>query len=134
MPETNKAHFAPHLCIPSGVMDISFYEKAFGAVVLRSWHNDDGSVHVAELSINGALFHIHEDKKSAGQFSPDSVGGTTVLVGIFVDDVDGFVNRAVEAGAELIAAPESYDYGYRQAEVKDVFGHVWLIEAVVVNR
>lgn len=131
MSETHKTHFAPHLCIPAGVTDISFYEKAFGAVVLRCWLNDDGSIHVAELSIDGALFHIHEDKQSAGQLSPGSVAGTTVLVGLFVADVDSFVKRAVEAGAELISAPASYDYGYRQAEVKDPFGHVWLVEAVV---
>ncbi len=32
---------------------------------MRRWNNDDGTLHVAELSISGALFHIHEEKKSA---------------------------------------------------------------------
>ena len=40
---------------------IEFYENAFHAIVLRQWNNDDGSVHVAEMPINGALFHMHEE-------------------------------------------------------------------------
>jgi uncharacterized glyoxalase superfamily protein PhnB len=57
-----KTSFAPQLFIKNGIKDISFYEKAFGAVELRRFSNEDGSIHVAELSINGALFHLHEEK------------------------------------------------------------------------
>jgi PhnB protein len=56
----NNICFAPQLFIPKGVTDISFYQKAFDAVELRKWMNDDGSYHVAELSIDGTLFHLHE--------------------------------------------------------------------------
>src|SRR5690606_12991605 len=54
--------FAPQLFIPSSVSDISFYFKAFGAAEIRRWQNDDGSIHVAELSINGTIFHLHEER------------------------------------------------------------------------
>ena len=60
MNETNKTFFAPQLFIENGIFDISFYEKAFGAVELRRYSNDDGSIHVAELLIDGAIFHLHE--------------------------------------------------------------------------
>ena len=124
---TNKA-FAPHLCIPGGVRDLGFYQNAFGATELRRWNNEDGTVHVAEFSIGDNLFHVHEEKTSAGQFCPDKINGTTVLIGLFVEDVDSVVAKAVEVGAIMLSSPQSYDYGYRQAEVKDPFGHVWLIE------
>ena len=62
MPDTISTYFAPQLYIKSGIKDISFYEKAFGAVELRRFSNEDGSIHVAELSIHGALFHLHEEK------------------------------------------------------------------------
>ena len=120
--------FAPHLCIPARVKDLSFYQNAFGAVELRRWDNDDGSVHVAEFSIGDQLFHVHEEKVSAGQLCPEKANGTTALIGLFVDDVDAVIAKAVEAGGIVIAPPQSYDYGYRQAEVKDPFGHIWLIE------
>jgi len=123
-----KAYFAPQLYIRSGVTDISFYEKAFGAVELRRWTNDNNGIHVAELSIDGSIFHVHEEKPSAGQLNPQAINGTTTLIGLFVSNVDDVMARAVKAGATVISPAESYDYGYRQGEIKDPFGHVWLIE------
>ena len=126
----NSSHtfFAPQLYIKSGISDISFYTKAFGAVELRRWSNDDGSLHVAELAIEGMLFHLHEEKPSAGQLSPFTCHGTTTMIGLFVSDVDSVMQSAISAGATEINPATSYDYGYRQGEIKDPFGHVWLIE------
>lgn len=120
--------FAPQLYIKSGITDISFYEIAFGAIILQKWLNDDGSIHVAELIIDGALFHLHEEKISAGEFSPEQINGTTVLIGLFVPDVDAVMEKVRAAGGIIISPAQSYDYGYRQGEIKDPFGHVWMIE------
>lgn len=129
MAEAHKTSFAPQLYIRSGVDNIGFYQAAFGAVELRRWLNEDGSYHVAELSIEGALFHLHEEKPSAGRFSPERWNGITTLIGLFVSDVDGLMERAVAAGATLISPAQDYDYGYRQGQVKDPFGHHWMIQS-----
>jgi len=128
MNEKTEAYFAPQLFIKSGVTDISFYEKAFDAVELRKFTNDDGSIHVAELSIGGAIFHLHEEKPIAGHFNPHDINGTTTLIGLFVPDVDDAMAKAIAAGATIVSPAQSYEYGYRQGEIKDPFGHVWLIE------
>jgi PhnB protein len=128
MSEIKGTYFAPQLFIKGGIKDISFYEKAFGAIELRRWTNHDDAIHVAELSIEGAIFQIHEEKPGAGQFNPHGINGTTVLIGLFVLDVDKTVSKAIEAGATLISPSQSYDYGYRQGVVKDPFGHLWMIE------
>ncbi len=62
MPNHPNTYFAPQLFIPEGVADIGFYEKAFNATILRNWKNPDGTIHVAELSIEGALFHLHQSR------------------------------------------------------------------------
>jgi PhnB protein len=128
MPVSGQTFFAPQLYIKSGVTDISFYEKAFGAVELRRFTNDDGSIHVAEFAINGMLFHLHEESVRSNQFDPQRINGTTVLIGLFVEDVDAVMKKAMDAGASLLSPAQSYDYGYRQGEIKDPFGHVWMIE------
>jgi len=128
MAKTHPVQFAPQLFIPAGVKDLSFYEKAFDAQELCRFTNEDGSIHVAELRIQDALFHIHEEKRIAQQLSPASANGSTILIGIFVQDVDACLEKAMAAGAQLIHPAQSYDYGYRQAEIKDPFGHLWLIE------
>jgi PhnB protein len=124
----NKIFFAPQLFIPGGVSDISFYFKAFGAIEIRSWRNDDGSIHVAELSIGETIFHLHEERPAKGQLEPNKIKGVTTLIGLFVENVDAVMNRAIEAGAILLSSAQDYDYGYRQGNIQDPFGHQWMIE------
>jgi PhnB protein len=124
----NKFYFAPQLFIPNGVTDISFYCKAFGAVEIRSWLNVDGSIHVAELSIHGSIFQLHDERPLKGQLEPEKVKGVTTLIGIFVEDVDSVMNNAIQAGATLLSPAQDYDYGYRQGNIQDPFGHQWMIE------
>ena len=128
MTTTSKTFFAPQLHIKSGVKDIDFYSKGLGAVELRRWTNDDGSIHVAELSIDGAIFHLHEEKPGSGHFEPIANKGVTALIGLFVEDVDKVIKNAVASGATIIEPPRDYDYDFRQGKIKDPFGHIWLIQ------
>jgi PhnB protein len=127
MNEHLKPFFAPQLLINNGVKDISFYANAFGATENFCLRNEDDSVHVAELSIDGTIFHLHEVTKQHF-FSPEKHQGTTAIIGLFVSDVGAVVNKAIQAGAIEISAVKDYEYGYRQGEIKDIFGHHWLIE------
>lgn len=120
--------FAPMLYIPNGMRELDFYSNAFGAIELRRFSNDDGTIHVSEQSIHGALFHIHEQNPDRVAFSPDHHKGTTVNIGLFVPDVDAVVAKALAAGAQTVTEAQDYDYGYRQAEIVDPFGHVWTIQ------
>jgi len=126
--ENSKSFFAPQLFINNGVKDISFYEKAFGAIELRRFANDDESIHVSELSIQGTIFHLHEVTAKPDFFSPKKHNGTTILIGLFVLDVDSVMNNAIKAGATEISPAKDYEYGYRQGQFKDPFGHYWLIQ------
>jgi PhnB protein len=107
---------------------MEFYVKAFNAVELRRFSNPDGSVHVAEMSIDGAMFHIHEETDRDRWLSPETVHADTSQIGIFVEDPDWMVKNAVAAGAKLSSPLQDYDYGYRQGVVTDPFGHQWLVQ------
>lgn len=120
--------FAPHLSVRVVLPAVEFYKKAFGAIELNRWVNDYGSLHVAEMEIGGALYHLHEESPHKGELSPETVKATTSLIGIFVDDPHTFVEKAIHAGAKEISPVQDYDYGYRQGTVADPFGHVWLVE------
>jgi PhnB protein len=131
MTEISKPYFAPQLFIKSGVTNIDFYTQAFGAVELRRFSNDDGSIHVSELSIDGAMFHLHEETARTNSFSPEKYNSTTVTIGLFVHDVDLYMNRSVAAGATITSPAQDYEYGYRQGAIKDPFGHIWMLEAKI---
>lgn len=120
--------FAPQLFINNGVKDVSFYEKAFGASEQLKFTNDDGSIHVVEFAIGNTVFHLHEVTSKQHFFSPDKHTGTTTIIGLFVPDVDETMQSAIKAGAIEINPAKDYEYGYRQGEIKDPFGHHWLIQ------
>ncbi|SHN30995.1 VOC family protein [Mucilaginibacter sp. OK098] len=126
-----KTTFTPQLVIPNGVTDISFYTKAFNAIELWCLNNDDGSIHVAGLTIDGALFHLHEQTQHSNAFSPAMHNGTTVTIGLMVEDVHAVVAQAAAAGARVTSPVQDYDYGYRQGNVVDPFGHHWMIEKII---
>jgi PhnB protein len=118
-------HFAPELHIPKGTFQIDFYKK-FGATEHFCFRNDDGSIHVAEMDFNGAIFHVHEVMRDA--IEPVRAKGVTAIIGLFVPDVDEVMRKAIEAGATEINPPTDYDYGYRQGMFQDPFGHLWQVQ------
>lgn len=126
-----KPTFAPQLVIPDGVTDVDFYINAFGATELRRFSNDDGTIHVSELSINGAMFHLHQENNRTGALSPQTSGSFSTTIGLFVDDVHAVVAQAIAAGATLTNPVQDYDYGYRQGDVRDPYGHIWMIEKAI---
>lgn len=126
--ETHRTFFAPHLALRNVLAAMEFYKKAFGAMELRRWSNEDGSVHVGEMEIDGALFHMHEETPASHQLSPETVNATTMVIGTFAADPDTLFKQAVAAGAKVSSPMQDYDYGYRQGIVTDPFGHQWLIQ------
>ncbi len=114
-----------------GVAALAFYTSAFGATVYRSFSNDDGSIHIAELEIEGSAFRFHEEKPSANEMSPGSAGATTCGIHLRVADPDALMLRAIAAGAIEISPMQDFFYGYRHGELLDPFGHRWTLEKVI---
>src|SRR5678815_2043494 len=109
--EKNKAatFFAPHLTIKILKPAMEFYQKAFGAKVLRQWKNDDGSVHVAEMEIEGALYHLHEESAHSHQLSPETLGATTNVISLFPQEPDTLWQRALDAGGRALGPMQDYE-------------------------
>ena len=60
--------------------------------------------------------------------SPVTLGGTSVILGLFVTDPDEVATKAIAAAAIETTPVKDYDYGYRQRNITDPFGHHWTIE------
>jgi PhnB protein len=123
----DRTHFAPELHIPPGTTNIDFYTR-FGASEHFCLHNDDGSIHVAELEIDGAIFHVHETMAWFDALEPVSAKGVTAVIGLFVPDVDEVMQQAIQAGATEVSPAQDHEYGYRQGMFKDPFGHYWQVQ------
>ncbi|HEY7223434.1 MAG TPA: VOC family protein [Micromonosporaceae bacterium] len=113
------------LIVPDARAAIGWYKGALGATEL--W--DLGGV--AGLEIGGAPFFLHEvNPDNPSEASPDQLGITSVRIELFVDDPDGFVERAVAAGATVRSGIVDHrmPWGtHRQGGFKDPFGHNWSV-------
>ena len=119
--------FAPMLYIDILAPAIEFYKKAFDAIELRRWEHE-GKVHVAEMTIDGALFHMHEESTRNNELSPQTLKGTSIAIGLFVEDPHTVMAQAVAAGGTEIDPVQDYDYDYRQGTLADPFGHHWVLQ------
>jgi PhnB protein len=121
-----KATLSPLLNVRRGIEAIEFYKAAFGAEEIFSTGADSGSV-VAQMSIDGSEFWLADESPENANFSPESIGGSTVRIVLVVEDPDELFNRAVAAGATVVWPVADQDYGWRVGRVADPFGHQWEI-------
>ena len=70
---------------------------------------------------------LADESPNRGTQSPRSLGGSTVSVFLYVEDVDAFFRRATDTGAKVIDPVADRFWGDREGVLKDPFGHVWTI-------
>jgi PhnB protein len=112
------------LAVPDATAAARWYAQAIGATEM--W-NLGG---VVGLTVAGAPLFLGEPENN-GWDTPTALGARTVRIEVFVDDPDGFVNRAVAAGADGSIDPvrdHEAPWGvHRQGGFIDPFGHLWLV-------
>lgn len=114
----------PELWTERASAAVTFYEAAFGAVVLH--RVGDGDDIVARLAVGDARFWVSAADGDANRFSPLAIKGATGRTLLIVPDPHAVLATAVGAGArELSAVGE--EHGWLVGRVLDPFGHEWEI-------
>lgn len=116
---------APWLSVRKSAEAVEFYKAAFGAVEVYRMDVPGGSV-VARLSVDGAEFWVADESPEHFNFSPESLGGSSVRLIFTVADPDAVFERALKAGGTQVYAV-SEAYGWRVGRVVDPYGHHWEI-------
>ena len=114
----------PYLICANAEAAIDFYKEAFGAEELLRI-GSPGMVGHAELKVGNAIFMLADEHPDTGMLGPKSIGGTPVSMMIYVEDVDGFTDRAIGAGLEVVKPVADQFYGDRTGFFRDPFGHMW---------
>ena len=115
---------APWLSVRDGARAVDFYKSAFGATEV--FRMDAGDSVVARLSVEGAEFWLSDESPEHGNFSPQSLDGSTVRIILTVADPDAVFARALAAGASQVF-PVTEEHDWRLGRVVDPFGHHWEI-------
>lgn len=106
---------------------IEFYKKAFGATERGRILMPDGSIAHAEIEIEGSLLMMAEENPSLTNKSPTTLGGTPLILALYVKDDDTVFKQAMDAGAMQVRLIIDEFYGDRVGHVIDPFGYVWMI-------
>jgi PhnB protein len=115
------------LSVRRGRDAVRFYEAAFGArEVYRVGGTDEHEEVVSQLAVGDTSFWVADESPEHGNFSPETLGGSTTRLLLVVADPQAVVERAVGLGARLIRPVES-EHGWLLGRIEDPFGHHWEI-------
>lgn len=119
----NYPRVMPYLMVDNGVAAIDFYTSVLGAVERFRLPAPDGRIGHAELAIGDSVLMLSDMAEN----NPRSLGGSPVLLNVYVEDADRTYEQAVQAGATGLRQVELQFYGDRSGQFEDPFGHLWAI-------
>jgi PhnB protein len=118
---------SPELSVRRGRAAVEFYKAAFGALeIYRVGGTDQHEAVVAQLSVGKGSFWVADESPEHKNFSPESVGGSTVRLLLVVEDPRSVCDQAVALGA-IEVAPVEESHGWLLGRIEDPFGHQWEI-------
>lgn len=118
----------PHLVVKGASEAIDWYAKAYGAEEIERMPAPDGDrlMH-AMIRIGDSFIMLMDEVPVCGLQGPKLLGGTSVTINLYVEDVDAVFEQAVAAGAEVAMPVADMFWGDRYGKLTDPFGHSWSI-------
>ena len=117
----------PYLIIKGAAEAIEYYKRSFGATELFRMPAPDGKIGHAEIKIGDSPIMLADEHPDLGHVGPQTLGGTSVGIMIYVDDVDTMFKKAISGGGQEIKPLQDQFYGDRSGTLKDPFGHMWTV-------
>jgi PhnB protein len=117
----------PYLIVNGAAEAIEFYKRAFAATELLRMADPQGRIGHAEIRVGDSVIMLADEHHDMGYRGPRSMGGSSVSILLYVDDVDTIFDRALSAGATVQRPIANQFYGDRSGKLEDPFGHVWTI-------
>ena len=85
----------------------------------------NGTIGHAEIQLGDSRIMLADEFPAMGFLGPQTHGGTSVHIHLYVEDVDNRIAQAVAAGATVKRPVQDQFYGDRTGTIEDPFGHVW---------
>ena len=113
----------PYLHYKDSDAALEFITSVLGAKEKFKMTGDDGKVAHAEVEFDGGVVML--GTPGPDYRSPSELGGRTVGIYVYIDDVDDHFARIKEAGATITEEPTDKFYGDRSYGCQDPEGHQW---------
>jgi PhnB protein len=117
----------PYLFVRSAARAIDFYKSVFGAAEIVRMVGSNGKIMHAEVRIGDSIVMLADENPQTGVMSPQTIGGYSVGLHVYVENVDAVIQKAVDSGAKLLRPIKIQFYGDRSGSLLDPFGHMWSV-------
>jgi len=114
----------PYLAINGAALAIEWYKRAFGARELTRQATPDGKLIHARVKIGDSIVML-SDVFPGGQKDPLQLGGASITLHVYSNNVDALWKRAIDAGAKVDMQLDDMFWGERYGRLTDPFGHSW---------
>jgi PhnB protein len=115
----------PHIVVRDAARAAQWYQQAFGAEERSRVPLPGGKLMSVELWFGDSAVMVADEFPELGIRSPQTIGGTSTVLNLYTEDVDGLWRRAVDAGAEVLHPLGDQFWGDRHGQLTDPFGHRW---------
>jgi len=116
----------PSLTVKGAAQAIEYYKQALGATELVRMPSPDGKIMHAELKIGDSIIFLTDEFPERGMSrAPQTLGGTTSTLNLYVEDVDSLYQKAIDAGGKVNMPVDDMFWGDRYGTFTDPFGHQW---------
>ena len=124
----------PTLTVRGAGDAIEFYKKAFDAEEIIRFAGPDGkTIMHAEIKIGDSIIMLNDEFPQMNCLSPQSVGGPSSAIYLYVENSDSIFNNAVSAGAKVRMPMMNAFWGDRFGMLEDPYGHIWTVATRIID-
>lgn len=123
----------PMLAVHDAESALHFYKEVFQAEELTRMVTDEGKIEHAEIAVGDARMMV-ADEFPGHNHAAKSLGGTPVILYLYVPDVDEVVKKATQAGGISLRPIQNLPHGDRVGKFEDPFGHIWMIASRITAK
>jgi PhnB protein len=117
----------PYLFVRGAASALDFYKKVFGGTEIVRMVGPNGKIMHAEIRIGDSIVMLADENLQTGVMSPQTIGGFSVGMHVYVDNVDAVIQKAIDSGAKPLRPIKDQFYGDRSGSLLDPFGHMWSV-------
>lgn len=104
-----------------------YYANVLGAEIVSRTDNSPG-MNETMMRLGSVDIRVLDENKDMGMVAPAQIGGQSIGINLFVDDIDAVFENAITAGCAVLSPVQDFpEIPAKNAVVSDKFNHLWVL-------
>lgn len=104
-----------------------YYKNVLNAEIISTTDNEAG-MNETMMKLGEVEVRVLDENKDLGLFAPTKDGMSSMLINLFVKDIDAFFNNAINKGCRVLSPVQVFPENQaKNAVFADKFNHIWIV-------